>query len=146
MKTNSFRAFVLPVIFAAAAGLALTTSGCVVDTGPGYGVNCQSDLYVPWQIENPAGGAVTCGGAGAATVVITIDGVDYPQTCPTAMSYGSQDILLQSNYASYDVTVNLYDQAGTALAVPQAVTVSVNGCGSYTTPGPATLVVTPPAP
>ncbi len=147
-KTNSIRAFVLgPVVFAAAVGLALTATGCVVDTGPGYGygVNCQSDLYVPWQIENPAGGPVTCDGAGAATVVIDVDGAKYPQTCPPAMSYGSQDILLQANYSTYDVTVNLYDQGGNALAVPQTVSVNVQSCGSYTTPGAALLVVTPPA-
>ncbi|HLK89789.1 MAG TPA: hypothetical protein VKZ18_07840 [Polyangia bacterium] len=147
-KTNSIRAFVLgPAVLAAAVGLALTTAGCVVDTGPnyGYGVNCQSDLYVPWQIENPAGGPVTCDAAGAATVVIDVDGTKYPQTCPPALAYGSQDILLQANYATYDVTVNLYDQGGNALAVPQTVSVNVQSCGSYTTPGAATLVVTPPA-
>ena len=71
-------------------------SGCVVDSGPGYGYGgCQPDVFVDWQIQNPAGGAVTCDAVGAKTVVIDIDGADFPQTCPDGYSYGSQDILLQ---------------------------------------------------
>jgi hypothetical protein len=149
MKTNSIRAFVLgPVLCAAAVGLALTTSSCIGDPGSGYyyDTNCQSDLYVPWQIQNPAGAAVTCGSAGAATVVIDINGSKYPQSCTSSLSYGSNDLLLPANNSTYDVTVSLYDADGNALAVPQEVTIGVGGCGSYQTPGPALLVVTPPSP
>ena len=147
MKTNCLRAFVLgPVLFALAVGLALTASGCVVDSGPGYGYGgCQPDVFVDWQIQNPAGGQVTCDAAGAATVVIDIDGADYPQTCPDGYSYGSQDILLQQANASYNITVNLEDKTGAALAVPQTTSLNVSSCQSYATPGPAILVVTPPA-
>ncbi len=149
MKTNSIRAFLLgPVLFAAAVGLAVTASGCVVDTGPGYGVNCESDLIVPWQIQNEAGAAVTCDAAGAATVVVSFTDANngqtnFPQPCQAGRSAGSQDILLQQNYSSYDLTVNLYDGSGNPLAVPQEATINVNSCGTYTTPGPALLVVTP---
>jgi hypothetical protein len=148
MNTKSFRTLALgPLLFAAVAGIALTLSGCVVDTGPndGYGYGCQSDLFVDWQIQNPAGGAVTCAAAGAATVVINIDGVSYPQNCMPDTSFGNQDIVLQQNYASYNVTVNLEDASGNALAVPQTTSVNVTACASYQTPGPAILVVTPPA-
>jgi hypothetical protein len=148
MNTKSFRTLALrPLLFAAVAGLGLALSGCVVDTTPngGYGYGCQSDLYVDWQIQNVAGGAVTCDAINPAQVVIDIDGVKYPQTCPAGFSYGNQDILLQQNYASYNVTVNLEDMNGNALAVPQTTTVDVTSCGSYATPGPAILVVTPPA-
>ena len=141
--TNRVRPFVLgPVLFAAAVGLALTFSGCVVDTGPDYGSGCQSDLWVDWQIQNSAGGFVTCDAAGAATVVVVIDKVPYPQVCAAGYSYGKQDIPLQSNYASYDVTVNLEDPQGNSLA-QESTTVSITYCATYYTPGPAPLVVTP---
>ena len=63
MNTKSFRTLALrPLLFATVAGLALAVSGCVVDSNPndGYGYGCQSDLVVDWQIQNPAGGSVTC--------------------------------------------------------------------------------------
>jgi len=148
MNTKSFRPLALgPLLFAAVAGIALTLSGCVVDTGPdsGYGYGCQSDLVVRWQIQNVAGGSVTCDAINPAQVVIDIDGVKYPQNCPAGFSYGEQDIFLQQNYASYNVTVNLEDMNGTALAVPQTTNVDVASCGTYYTPGPALLVVTLPA-
>jgi hypothetical protein len=148
MNTKSFRTLALrPLLFAATAGLGLALSGCVVDSGPngGYGNGCESDLTVDWQIQNPAGGAVTCAAAGAATVVINIDGTNYPQTCEGDKSFGGQDIFLQQNYANYNVTVNLEDASGNALAVPQTTSVDVTSCGSYATPGAAILVVTPAA-
>jgi hypothetical protein len=143
---NRVRPFVLgTVLLAAAVGLALTSSGCVVGGGTDYGSGCQSDLWVDWQIQNSSGGFVTCDAAGGATVVITIDGVPYPQVCPAGFSYGKQDIPLQSNYASYNVTVNLEDSGGNSLA-EQSTTVNVSYCGTYYTQGPAPLVVQTPSP
>jgi hypothetical protein len=107
---------------------------------------CQSDLFVDWQIQSPTGAAVTCDAIHAAEAVVNIDGASYPQLCPSGHSSGSQDILLGQNHATYDVTVNLEDLNGSPLAVPQTTTISVGSCGSYQTPGPAILVVTPPAP
>jgi len=141
--TNRVRPFVLgPVLLAAAVVLALTSSGCVVDTSS----DCQSILEVDWQIQNSAGGFVTCDAAGAATVVITIDGVNYPQMCQAGFSYGYKDIPLQSNYASYNVTVNLEDAGGIPLAPQVATTIDVTYCSTYYTPGPAPLVVQTPSP
>ena len=77
-------------------------------------------------------------------MVITIDGVNYPQMCKPGFSYGYQDIPLQSNYASYNVTVNLDDPAGNPLAPQVATTVDVSYCSTYYTPGPAPLVVQTP--
>ncbi len=148
MMTKSFRTLTLgSVLCATAVGLALTLSGCTIGTGPGngYGYGCQSDLFVDWQIQNLKGGSVTCDAAGAATVVIDIDGTKYPQTCDAGQTTGNQDILLQANYATYDVTVSLEDGGGYPLATPQVVSVNVTSCGSYATPGPAILVVTPSA-
>ena len=88
MNTKSFRTLALgPLLFAAVVGLGLALSGCVVDTTPngGYGYGCQSDLFVDWQIQNVAGGSVTCDAISPAQVVIDIDGVKYPQTCPPAI-------------------------------------------------------------
>ena len=147
MNTKSFRTLALrPILLAAVAGTALALSGCVVDTSPngGYGGGCQSELFVDWQIQNVAGGSVTCDAINPAQVVIDIDGVKYPQICPAGYSFGNQDILLQENYATYNVTVNLEDMNGNALAVPQTTSVKVTSCAYYTTPGPAILVVTPP--
>jgi hypothetical protein len=133
--THRLRPFVLgPVLFAAAVGLALASSGCVVDS-------CQPDLFVDWQIQTSTGAPVTCDGAGASTVVITIDGVDYTQVCPAGLTYGYRDIPLQASYAGYNVTVNLYDATGNKLAPEQTSTVNINACGSYQTYGPAPLVV-----
>jgi len=147
MNTKSFRTLALrPILFAAVAGTALALSGCVVDTSPngGYGYGCQSELFVNWQIQNVAGGSVTCDAINPAQVVIDVDGAKYPQTCPAGYSYGSQQILLQENYATYNVTVNLEDMNGTALAVPQSTKINVTSCDNYYTPGPAILVVTLP--
>ena len=110
------------------------------------GDGCQSDLFVDWQIQSPTGAAVTCDAIQATEVVVNIDGASYPQACPSGRSSGRQDILLGQNHATYDLTVNLEDSNGSALAVPQTTTVSVGSCGSYERPGPAILVVTPPAP
>jgi hypothetical protein len=148
MNTKSFRTLALgPFLLAAIAGLGLAASGCVVDSTPngGYGYGCQSDLNVDWQIQNVAGGSVTCDAINPAQVVIDIDGAKYPQICPAGYSYGNQDIFLQQNYATYNVTVNLEDMDGNALAVPQTTSVDVTVCGTYYTPGPAILVVTPAA-
>lgn len=137
MTTMTARAFGLrPLLLAATVGLGLTASGCLVDSS-----DCAPDLFVDWQIQNPMGGLVTCGGAGAATVVVDIDGVTYPQVCPAGRSYGSEDIPLQSSDAQYDVKVSLQDPTGAPLAVPQETTVNVQACSTYATPGPAILVV-----
>jgi|SRR5579863_4172673 len=109
------------------------------------GGGCLSDLLVDWQIQGPTGAAVTCDAAKAAQVIVSIDGVNYPQLCPSGRSFGSQDLVLQANYATYDVTVNLEDASGNGLAVPQATQIDVTSCGAYQTPGPAVLVVSPPA-
>ncbi len=115
-----------------------------VDGGiDGYG--CQSDLFVDWQIQSPSGAAVTCDAVHATWVAVNIDGANYPQMCPSGRSSGSQDILLQANYATYEVSVNLEDLNGDALAVPQTTRIDVTSCGSYQTPGPAILVAAPPA-
>jgi hypothetical protein len=130
------------ILLLGAVALAATASGCVIDNGNCGGAG--SDLFVDWQIQNSAGAPVTCGGAGAATVVVTVDKVDYPQTCVSTRSSSSIDVPLQGS-GTYDVTVSLYDATGNSLAPSQSISVDVNSCGSYATPSPALLVVSPPA-
>jgi hypothetical protein len=139
------------VLLVGAAALAVTTSGCIVDdSGPGYGGGCTPDLFVDWQIQNSAGAPVTCAGAGAATVVVTVSGaayaqpVDYPQVCVANQTYSSVDLLLAGG-GIYDVTVSLYDATGNSLAPAQSISLDINSCGSYQTPSAALLVVSPPA-
>ena len=85
-------------------------------------------IVVDWQIQSATGAAVTCAAIHAAEVVVNIDGASYPQACSSGLSSGGQDILLQENYAAYQVTVNLVDVNGNVLAVPQ-IMIAVTSCG-----------------
>lgn len=145
-NTGKIRSFGLTsLLLLGAVALATTASGCVIDDGNGCG-GSGSDLFVDWQIQNSAGAPVTCAGAGAATVVVTVDKVNYPpQTCVADQSYSSLDVPLQGS-GTYDVTVSLYDATGNSIAPAQSISVSVGSCGSYATPSPALLVVSPPTP
>jgi hypothetical protein len=148
MKTTSrirnfARSSLRVVLLAGAAALAVTTSGCIVDdSGPGYGGGCAIDLFVDWQIQNSAGAPVTCAGAGAATVVVTVDGTVFQQACPPNLSMGSYDAPLQGP-GTYNITVGLFDANGNSLA--PALTTSLDSCVYNETPTPAVLVVSPPA-
>jgi hypothetical protein len=85
---------------------------------------------------------VTCAGAGAATVLVTIDSTPYPQTCVSTESTGHIDPFLQGS-GTYNVTVALFDDQGNSLAPAQSISLDINGCGSFETPSPAVLVVSP---
>ena len=145
-STREIRSFGLTsLLLLGAVALAATASGCVIDNGTGCGGGFGPDLFVDWQIQNSAGAPVTCAGAGAATVVVTVDKVNYPQTCVATQSGSSVDVPLQGS-GTYDVTVSLYDATGNSIAPAQSISVSVSSCGSYSTPSPALLVVSPPTP
>jgi hypothetical protein len=134
------------LLFAGVAALAVTASGCYGDSGynnNGYGGSgCSPDLFVDWQIQNSTGAPVTCTGAGAATVLVTIDSAPYPQKCVPSDSTGFIDPFLQGT-GTYNVTVALFDDQGNSLAPAQSVSLDINSCGSFQTPGPAVLVVSP---
>ena len=143
--TSRLRSFAWrSLLFAGVAALAVTASGCYGDSGynNGYGGGCSPDLLVDWQIQNSTGAPVTCVGAGAATVLVTIDSTPYPQPCVSTDSTGYIDPLLQGT-GTYSVTVGLFDDKGNSLAAAQSVSLDINGCGSFQTPGPAVLVVSP---
>ena len=143
--TSRLRSFAWrSLLFSGVAALAVAASGCYGNDGykNGYGGGCQTDLFVDWQIQNSTGAPVTCAGAGAATVQVTIDSTPYPQTCVSTDSSNFVDLPLQGT-GTYSVTVGLFDDKGSSLAAAQSISLDVNGCGSFQTPGPALLVVSP---
>lgn len=141
---NFARTSLRVVLLAGAAALAVTTSGCIVDdSGPGYGGECATSLFVDWQIQNSAHAPVTCAAAGAATVLITVDTVDYQPTCTSGSSEGSYQVPIQGS-GTYNITVGLYDANGNSLA--PALTTSLDSCVYNETPTPAVLVVSPASP
>jgi len=145
--TSRNRSFGLTsILFLGAVALAATASGCIIDpgSGSGYGGGCAPDLFIDWQIQNSAGAPVTCAGAGAATVMVTVDTVNYPQICVPGQNTNFYDAILQGT-GTYNVTVGLYDAGGVSLAPAQSISLDISSCGSYQTPSPALLVVSPPA-
>jgi hypothetical protein len=144
--TSRLRSFAWrSLLFAGLAALTATASGCYGNDGysnNGYGGGCSPDLFVDWQIQNSTGAPVTCGGAGAATVLVTIDSTPYPQPCVSTDSTNYIDPFLQGT-GTYNVTVALFDAQGNSLAPAQSISLDINGCGSFKTPGPAVLVVSP---
>ena len=143
--TSRLRSFAWrSLLFAGVAALAVTASGCFGNDGynNGYGGGCSPDLFVDWQIQNNTGAPVTCAGAGAATVMVSIDSAPYPVPCVSTESTGHIDPLLQGT-GTYNVTVALFDAQGNSLAPAQSISLDVNGCGSFETPSPAVLVVSP---
>lgn len=135
-------------LLAGPIAIALAGSGCVVDTGPdtgdGTGGACYPNLILDYEIQNAAGGPVTCGGAGALTVQATVDGVMFPAACPTNSSAGSVTVPLQG-LGTYNATIDVYDSQGNALAPAQSTSFSISSCGDTETQTPAILVVSPPA-
>src|SRR5262245_40539331 len=100
-----------PVLFAAAAGLALSASGCIIDSSSG---GCSPDLTIPWRIiSNLDGAEISCAEATADTVTAWIDGggigatpAPFSQVCGAINSQGSIVALLPTS-GSYGVSVEL---------------------------------------
>lgn len=128
--------------------MSLAGVGCVVETGPDggggyYGGECLPTLYIDYEIQNAGGAPVTCAGAGAVSVQATVDGVMFPQSCPSGSSFGQIAVPLQG-LGTYNATVNLFDAQGNALAPAQSSSFNITSCGDTEPSTPAILVVTPP--
>ncbi len=139
-----------PLLLTTTALLALAGSGCVVETGPdsgGYngGGGCSPNLIVDYEIQDSAGGPVTCATAGGYTVQANVDGYLFTTPCPADASAGSITVPLQG-LGTYDVSVNVFDSHGTALASPQTSAFNITTCGDTETQTPAIFVVSPAAP
>lgn len=149
MKSNNrARRLLAPLFFLAGPiAIALAGSGCVVDTGPDggdwTGGTCYPNLILDYEIQNAAGGPVTCAGAGAVTVQATVDGVMFPVSCPANSSAGSVTVPLQG-LGTYNATIDVYDSKGNPLAPAQSTSFSIASCGDTETQTPAILVVSPP--
>jgi len=132
------------MMLAAAAGLALSASGCIIDSSND---GCSPDLTISWLItSNLDQAALTCYEAGnATTVVARIDGgglgtnlTDYPSPCPANSDSGSFVALLPTT-GTYDITVEL--TAGSVLLSETPVLTKVVDCSGLSATPPAELLV-----
>jgi len=146
MKANggTRRSLRAPMLLAAAAGIALSASGCIIDSSND---GCSPDLTISWLItSNIDQAALTCYEAGNATsVVARIDGgglgtnlTDYSSPCPANSDSGSFVALLPTT-GTYDITVELRSGASVLSATP-ILTKLVDCSGLSATP-PAELFV-----
>ena len=146
MKANgeTRRSLRAPMLLAAAAGIALSASGCIIDSSND---GCSPDLTIYWMItSNLDGAALTCAEAGNAdTVTAKIDGgglgttvTPYSSVCPANQDSGSFVALLPST-GVYGISVEL-TAGSTLLSATQILTKSVDCSGLSATP-PAELFV-----
>jgi hypothetical protein len=129
-----------PLLFAAAAGLALSASGCIIDSSSG---GCSPDLTIPWRIvSNLDGSVLTCAQANADTVTAWIDGgglgsalTPFSQVCAAGSSQG-QIVALLPTSGTYDVSVELTlgGANGTLLSETGVVPFPVDCSGLSSTP------------
>jgi hypothetical protein len=126
------------VLFAAVAGLALSASGCIIESSDN-GV-CTPDLTIPWSIRSNLDGAIlTCAEAGGAdTVTARIDGgglatlTDFFSVCPATATQGSILALLPTS-GLYNISVELSAGATVLSATPVLRNMSVDCSGNSRT-------------
>jgi len=133
-----------PVLLAAAAGIALSASGCIIDSSND---GCQPDLTISWLLtSNVDGFAITCAEAGNAdTVTAWIDGgglgtnlTAYRSACPANSDSGSFVALLPTT-GTYDITLEL--TAGSTLLSETPILTKVVDCSGLSQTPPAELLV-----
>ncbi len=131
-----------PLLFAAAAGLALSASGCIIDNG-----GCSPDLTIPWRIvSNLDGRVLTCAQATADTVTAFIDGpgvalTAFSQVCGASSSQGT--IIAQlPMIGDYNVSVSLTSggPSGASLSETGVVPFPVD-CSGLSSTDPVDLLV-----
>jgi len=134
-----------PVLLAAAAGIALSASGCIIDSSSNNG--CSPDLTISWLItSNLDLAALTCAEAGNAdTVTAWIDGgglgtnlTAYRSACPANLDSGSFVALLPTT-GTYDITVEL--TAGSTVLSETPILTKVVDCSGLSATPPAELFV-----
>jgi hypothetical protein len=129
-------------ILAAAAGLAATVSGCVIDDSGSTGSNCgPTDLLVDWQLLDTSGTPITCAAAGVTTVQALVNGTAWSQTCISTESQDTIDVPI-SAFGHYTVSVDAFDASGTAKEQQQqTIDLQVVACGASEVPSPAPLTI-----
>ena len=122
-------------VLAAAAGLAVSASGCVIQTSSSPG--CIPDLSIPWDIvrqSNPST-LLTCAQAGASWVQANVNGRILNQPCPANATSGTLVDTYESQAGYYDVTVGLYsDLSSPPIFQTSTLTQPIDCTGTSTTP------------
>ena len=136
-----------PVLFAAVAGLALSASGCIIDSSDNNNTVCSPDLTIPWSLRSNIDSAIlTCLEAGNAdTITAWIDGgglgsvlTRFDTACPAASTSGSFIALLPTS-GTYNVSVELWSGA-TLLSETPVLVQNVDCSGLSRTPNAEFLV------
>jgi hypothetical protein len=130
-----------PVLLAAAAGIALSASGCIIDSSSNGG--CSPDLTISWRIlgdlTNPPT-AITCAEAGGAdTVIAVIDGGGLPGPLPTEFTSPCPSNSISGSFVAelpttgvYNISVELW--SATILSETPLLTKTVDCSGLSATP------------
>jgi len=138
-----------PLLFAVVSGLALSASGCFIESGPNCvqhetsDPTCIPDLTISWRIVDDVTKVVlTCAEAGADTVTALIDGggfcnevVPFDADCLPTQTEGSFIVELPDR-GTYGVSLELHSGGplGPALSVTPVLKQSVTCAGTSATP------------
>jgi hypothetical protein len=115
------------------AALALSLSGCVVETSPN---SCSADLSVSWVIDSTGGASLTCEQVPADTVQFILDGTVYSQNCNT---YSAQ--INNIPLGTHTAQLRLLDN-GTSVSDTGAMSISIASCIHYDLNGGAPVPFT----
>jgi hypothetical protein len=148
MKANggTRRSVRAPMLLAAAAGLALSASGCIIDSSSNNN-GCLPDLTVSWRIVSAIDGAIlSCYEAGNAdTVTAVIDGgglgtnlTEFTGPCPASSTQGSFVAQLPTT-GSYNVSLEL--TAGATLLSETTVLIQPVDCSGLSATPRADMLV-----
>jgi hypothetical protein len=122
-----------PLLLIAAAGLAISASGCIIDGSS----SCSPDLFVNWDIRaNATNASLTCDQVPADTVSVSVSGASINPfvqniACPVGVSAGTIPIALPVT-DTYFVQVTLLS-GGNVLSQTSNNAIFVD-CGGTDTP------------
>lgn len=136
--TGTRRSLRAPLLIAAFAGLAATTSGCIID---GSDPPCDPAIFVPWALES-GGYPITCYNAGVRYIGADVNGSPFDTDCPANLTSGTMEIPAQGA-GSYTLVVRALSTALTDVVSPTPpLTVNITtACGTVTTPGEAVFEI-----
>jgi len=123
-----------PVLLAAMAGLAVSASGCVIDSSTSPPA-CSPDLFINWRIvENVSNAILTCDQVPASTIEVNVSGSVTDFACPGGASQGQIPITNLSVTGTYTVMVTLLDSGGNVLSSTGNNPIAVDCSGQTQTP------------
>ena len=125
------RSLRVPMFFAAVAGIALSASGCLIESSSPP--PCSPDLFVNWRIiESGSNAVLTCDEVPATTVRVNVSGQTTDFACPAGVSGGQIPYYLDVT-GTYTVMVTLLD-GGTVLSQTPNNAIDVDCSGLTSTP------------